>query len=57
MQNNATTDIVSPPLDAEDWQIAFGSYIKHRYLALALAQHLAALQGYVQTDTGQATAR
>ena len=55
MQDNPSTDSVSPPLDCEDWRIAFGSYVKHPYLALALAQHLSALQDYVQGDTGKAT--
>ena len=56
MQDNPNTGNVSPPLDCEDWQIAFEPYLKHPYLALALAQHLSALQDYVQSDAGQATA-
>ena len=56
MQDDPNTIIVSPPLDCEDWQIAFKPYTKHPYLALALAQHLSALQDYVQSDAGQATA-
>ena len=56
MQDNATTDTVSPPLDCEDWRIVFRSYRQHPYLALALAQHLSALQGFVQSDAGKATA-
>lgn len=43
MQNNATTDTVSPLLDYEDWQIAFEPYVEHPFLALSLAQHLTAL--------------
>lgn len=54
MQENR--NIENPPLDCEDWQIAFAAYVKHPYLALALAQHLSALQDYVQSDAGKAIA-
>jgi hypothetical protein len=54
MQDNRITE--NPPLDCEDWQIAFQPYVKHPFLALALAQHLSALQDFVQSDAGQATA-
>jgi hypothetical protein len=54
MQDNPTTE--NPPLDCEDWQIAFGPYLNHPFLALALAQHLTALQDYVHSDAGKATA-
>ena len=54
MQENRITE--NPPLDCEDWQIAFKPYVKHPFLALALAQHLSALQDQVQSDAGQATA-
>ena len=54
MQENR--NIENPPLDCEDWQIAFKPYVKHPYLALALAQHLSALQDQVQSDAVQATA-
>jgi hypothetical protein len=56
MQDNANTITVSPPLDCEDWQIAFEPYTQHPFLALALAQHLTALQDYVQSDAGKAAA-
>ena len=56
MIENRNTPVVSPPLDCEDWRIAFRPYTQHPYLALALAQHLSALQDYVQSDVGQATA-
>lgn len=56
MQDNANTIKVSPPLDAEDWQIAFAAYVNHPFLALALAQHLSALQDCLQSDAGKATA-
>jgi hypothetical protein len=56
MIENRNTDTVSPPLDCEDWQIAFQPYTQHPFLALALAQHLTALQDYVQSDAGKATA-
>lgn len=46
----------NPPLDAEDWQIVFEPYAQHPLLALVLAQHLTALQDYVQRDAGKATA-
>jgi hypothetical protein len=54
MQENRNTE--NPPLDCEDWQIAFKAYADHPYLALALAQHLSALQDFVQSDAGKATA-
>src|SRR5688500_1554888 len=56
MHDNAITDTVSPPLDCEDWQIAFEPYAEHPFLALSLAQHLTALQDYIQSDTDKATA-
>jgi len=54
MLDNPITE--NAPLDCEDWQIAFQPYVKYPLLALALAQHLTALQDYVQTDAGKATA-
>ena len=54
MQNNRTTE--NPPLDCEDWRIAFEPYGNHPILALVLAQHLTALQDYVQSDAAKATA-
>jgi hypothetical protein len=54
MLENRNTE--NPPLDCEDWQIAFKPYVKHPFLALALAQHLSALQDQVQSDAGKATA-
>jgi hypothetical protein len=56
MQDNPNTDSESPPLDCEDWQIAFKPYVKYPFLALALAQHLTAQQDFVQSDTGKAIA-
>jgi hypothetical protein len=54
MLENRNTE--NAPLDCEDWQIAFAPYVKHPFLALALAQHLTALQDYVQSDVAEATA-
>jgi hypothetical protein len=54
MQENRNTE--NPPLDCEDWQIAFHPYVNFPLLALALAQHLSALQSYVQSDKAEATA-
>ena len=54
MLDNPTTE--NPPLDCEDWQIAFKPYAQYPFLALALTQHLTALQDFVQNDTGKATA-
>ncbi|HJT65752.1 MAG TPA: hypothetical protein VJ749_04825 [Pyrinomonadaceae bacterium] len=54
MLDNPITE--NAPLDCEDWQIAFQPYVKYPLLALALAQHLTALQDYVQNDAGKATA-
>lgn len=56
MPDDPSTDTVSPPLDCEDWQIAFQPYVKYPYLALALAQHLSALQDYVENDAVKAIA-
>ena len=40
MPNNRTTDSESPPLDCEDWRIAFQPYENFPDLAFVLAQHL-----------------
>jgi hypothetical protein len=56
MLENPNTIPVSPPLDCEDWEIVFYPYLNYPLLALALAQHLCALQDYVQSDTVEATA-
>jgi hypothetical protein len=54
MLENRNTE--NPPHDGEDWHIAFEPYVNYPLLALALAQHLTALQDYVQSDAGKATA-
>lgn len=54
MLDNPTTE--NPPLDCEDWRIAFEPYSNHPSLALVLAQHLTALQDLVQSDAAKATA-
>src|ERR1043166_6637261 len=48
MQENRNTE--NAPLDREDWEIVFAPYVEHPLLALALAQHLTALQDYIQTE-------
>jgi hypothetical protein len=54
MPENRNTE--NAPLDCEDWQIAFAPYVEHPLLALMLAQHLSALQDYVQSnETAAAT--
>ena len=40
MHNNPNMDSESPPLDAEDWRIAFQPYSAFPDLAFILAQHL-----------------
>jgi hypothetical protein len=54
MLDNPTTE--NAPLDCEDWRIVFTPYVKYPLLALVLAQHLTALQDYIQSDVGKATA-
>src|SRR5215216_5976391 len=54
MLDNPITE--NPPLDAEDWQIAFEPYAQFPRLALLLAQHLTALQDLAQSDAAKATA-
>jgi hypothetical protein len=54
MPDNPNTE--NAPLDAEDWQIAFEPYAQYPILALTLAQHLTALQDYVQRNPAMATA-
>jgi hypothetical protein len=54
MLDNRNTE--NAPLDAEDWQTAFEPYAQYPILALVLAQHLTALQDYVQSDAEKATA-
>ena len=48
MLENRNTE--NAPLDGEDWLIAFAPYVEHPLLALMLAQHLTALQDYIQSD-------
>jgi hypothetical protein len=48
MLENRNTE--NAPLDCEDWEIVFAPYVDHPLLALALAQHLTALQDYIQTN-------
>ena len=48
MQENRNTE--NATLDVEDWEIAFAPYVEHPVLALVLAQHLSALQDYIQSD-------
>src|SRR6185295_15321520 len=40
MPDNRNTDSESPPLDCEDWRIAFQPYENFPELAFVLAQHL-----------------
>ena len=40
MHNNPNMDSESPPLDCEDWRIAFQPYENFPDLAFVLAQHL-----------------
>ena len=56
MPNNPNTNYENAPLDAEDWEIAFQPYVEHPISALALAQHLVALQEYVESDAIKAIA-
>ena len=54
MLENRNTE--NAPLDCEDWEIVFAPYVEHPLLALALAQHLTALQDYINTEAiGAAT--
>ena len=48
MQENRNTE--NAPLDDENWEIAFAPYVEYPLLALMLAQHLSALQDYIQSD-------
>jgi hypothetical protein len=54
MLDNPNTE--NAPLDAEDWQIVFEPYQRYPMLALTLAQHLTALQDYVQREPLEVTA-
>ncbi len=59
MPDNPSTDSVSPPLDAEDWDIAFAPFKDQPYAALTLAYHLARLQQLLNgklSDIPEATA-
>lgn len=51
-QNDQT---VEPPLDAEDWEIAFKVYEGQSSLALTLAYHLSGLKGFFQSDATDIT--
>jgi hypothetical protein len=54
MPYNGNTE--NPPLDVEDWRIAFNPYNQHPLSALTLAHHLAKLKEYVQNDAAEAKA-
>jgi hypothetical protein len=54
MLDNPNTE--NAPLDAEDWAVAFTPYAQYPILALTLAQHLTALQDYIQREPLKATA-
>ena len=55
MLDNPNTHTENAPLDSEDWEVAFEPYVNYPLLALALAQHLTALQDYVASDAVKAT--
>ena len=40
----------NPPLDFEDWEIAFQPYAEHPILAFMLAHHLIAIKDYLQAE-------
>ena len=42
--------IVEPPLDAEDWEIAFQVYEGHPACALTLAHHMISLRSYLNGE-------
>src|SRR5688500_5727685 len=44
MRKHRNTDSESPPLDAEDWDVAFAPFADQPYAALNLAYHLARLK-------------
>ncbi len=48
MQDNPNTE--NPPLDAEDWQIAFEVYAGHPIDAFSLAHKLIAVQEFLQGE-------
>jgi hypothetical protein len=59
MHNNPNTDAENPPLDAEDWEIAFQPYAEHSSAALGLARHFSTLREYLHAtppDTPRALA-
>jgi hypothetical protein len=47
MPNNRNTDIENPPLDAEDWEIAFEPYEGQPGAALSLGFQLMILRSYL----------
>ena len=42
------SELESPALDAEDWDIVFGAYTEYPVLAFILAQHLAHVKALIQ---------
>jgi hypothetical protein len=59
MQDHPSTDSVSPPLDAEDWDIAFAPFKDQPSAALDLAYHFARLKQLLNgklTDVSEAIA-
>lgn len=57
MQNNRTTDSESPPLDCEDWRIAFQPYENFPELAFILAQHLHSVSRKAQIESAIAAVK
>jgi hypothetical protein len=50
MPDNRNTEKENPPLDAEDWEVAFEPYKGHPGAALQLGFHLNALRDYLLDD-------
>jgi hypothetical protein len=50
MQDNPNKETENPPLDAEDWEIAFEPYKGHPGAALQLSCHLVILQAFLKVE-------
>ena len=50
MQDNPNKETENPPLDAEDWELAFEAYEGNTHAALNMAFNLMAMKGYLSYD-------
>ena len=50
MSDNPNKETENPPLDAEDWELAFEAYQGNTHAALQMGFNLMAMKGYLSYD-------